>query len=377
MRESNERVKMEKNAMHFRDWHVNLHNIELRETNVGTIMNFNLETFHKFDFIDSQITDHKVYAHQSERLSSQINLQGSFAKKQYENCKFWRLCFKQFENPNDINLPDLTGNKINFLNIYPEGKLFLVKMNVETGGNPREITFRCRSVSSDYYRYKGMSYQNLYGTEEYQKVIDEQRYVLDEKYFVEREEFSLPDEYSIETMLYEDLALRSCLQKCTLIKSNKVIYEYLCAYHHGARFKDFILHSNGRRYFPFHVYLYGISYLDIDSLEVFHYVPEGYAHDFSYLCGESFIVTDIHYDRNTDLIAYGGCYWAGPSDVMVGDFSEPLNFAPKLFDIGKIVDLDSEGYDIDFKQWIDGKLVVTVEGEEKSISVEEIIKGLK
>lgn len=340
-------------------------------------MNFNLEIFHKFDFIDSQITNHKVYTHQSERSMSQINLQGSFGKKQFKDCKFWSLWFKQFEDLNDINIPDLTENKINFLDICPEGGLFLVKMNVETGDNAREITFRCRSISSNYCRYNGMSYRNLYGTEEYRKVIDEQRYVLDKKYFVEREEFSLPDGYSIETILYEDLALRSCLQKCILKKSDKVIYEYLCAYHHGARFKDFILHSNGKRYFPFHVYLYGISYLDIDSLESFHYVPEGYAHDFSYLCGESFIVTDIHYDRNTNLIAYGGCYWAGPSDVMVGDFSEPLNFAPKLFDIGKIADPDSEGYDIDFKQWQNDRLVVTVEGEEKSISVEEIIKGLK
>ena len=340
-------------------------------------MNFNLETFHKFDFTDSQITEHRIYPHQSVSSFSQFNLQGSFGKKQFEDCKFWRLGFKPFENLNEINIPDLTGNKINFLDIYPEGELFLVKMNVEASDALREITFRCKSVSSDYYRYKGMSYRNLYGTKEYQKVIDEQRYVLNEKYFVEREELSLPDGYSIETMLYEDLTLRSCLQKCILKKSDTVIYEYLCAYDHGARFKDFIFHSNGRRYFPFHVDLYGISYLDIDSLEVYNYVPEGYTHDFSYLCGESFIVTDIHYDRTTDLIAYGGCYWAGPSDVMVGDFSDPLNFAPKLFDIGKIVDPDSEGYDIDFRQWQDGMLVVTVEGEEKSISVEEIIKGLK
>ena len=35
------------------------------------------------------------------------------------------------------------------------------------------------------------------------------------------------------------------------------------------------------------------------------------------------------------------------------------------------MDPDSEGYDIDFKQWQDGRLVVTVEGEEKSLSVEE------
>lgn len=125
--------------MYFGDWHADLRNTELRETNVGSIMNFNLETFHKFDFTDSQITDHKVYLHQSEKLSSQINLQGSFVKKQYENCNFWRLCFEQFENPNDINIPDLTGNKINFLDINSKGKLFLVKMNVETGGNVRDM----------------------------------------------------------------------------------------------------------------------------------------------------------------------------------------------------------------------------------------------
>ena len=53
-------------------------------------------------------------------------------------------------------------------------------------------------------------------------------------------------------------------------------------------------------------------------------------------------------------------------------FSEPLHFNPKLFDISKILDPDSEGYEIDFKQWQDGQLVFTVEGEEKNIAIEEI-----
>ena len=61
---------------------------------------------------------------------------------------------------------------------------------------------------------------------------------------------------------------------------------------------------------------------------------------------------------------------------MVGDFSEPQKFAPKLFDVGKIVDPDSEGYEIDFKQWKDSQLVVAVEGEDKYISVEEIKKAI-
>ena len=41
------------------------------------------------------------------------------------------------------------------------------------------------------------------------------------------------------------------------------------------------------------------------------------------------------------------------------------------------MDPDSEGYEIDFKQWQDGQLVVTVEGIEKNISIEEIIKAIK
>ena len=64
-----------------------------------------------------------------------------------------------------------------------------------------------------------------------------------------------------------------------------------------------------------------ISYLDLDTLEVYNYIPEGYQHDCEILLGESFIITDIHYDRESGLIAYGGCYWAGPPNVMVGDFS--------------------------------------------------------
>ena len=339
-------------------------------------MNFNLETFHKFDFTDSQITSHNIYVWQSEKLLPNFNLQGSFERKQHEGCMFWSLWFKQFESPSDMNIIDFTENKISFLDICSEGELFLVKIVVETNNDAKEIAFRCREIRQEYYRYKGMSYRNLYGTAEYQKSIDGQSYVLDEKHFVQKEEHSLPDGYSIETELYQDItqyAFKARLQKCTLKKSGIAIYEYMCTYYHGARFKDFIHHSNGRRYFPFHEDLYGISYLDIDSLEAYHYVPEGYTHDYSYPCGESFIVTDIHYDKNTDMIAYGGCYWAGPSGVMVGDFSEPLNFKPQLFDVGKIADPDNEGYEIDFKQWQDSRLVVTVEGEEKSISVEEII----
>ena len=38
---------------------------------------------------------------------------------------------------------------------------------------------------------------------------------------------------------------------------------------------------------------------------------------------------------------------------------------------------DSEGYGVNFKQLQDWQLVVTVENDEKNISIEEIIKAIK
>ena len=78
-------------------------------------MNFDLETFHKFDFTGSQITSHNVYAGHYEKPFSDLNLQGDFEKEQYESCKFWSLWFKQFENLSNVNITDLAGNRISFL----------------------------------------------------------------------------------------------------------------------------------------------------------------------------------------------------------------------------------------------------------------------
>ncbi len=44
-------------------------------------MKFDLETFNKFDFIGSQITNHNVHERQSEKTLLEFNLEGSFAKK--------------------------------------------------------------------------------------------------------------------------------------------------------------------------------------------------------------------------------------------------------------------------------------------------------
>lgn len=170
------------------------------------------------------------------------------------------------------------------------------------------------------------------------------------------------------------------LEKCRLKKKEKAIYEYISYYDHAKAFCDFIYHKNGHRYYPFHEQLYGISYLDIDTLEVFHYVPQGYDNDYGAVCGESFIVTDIHYDKETDLISYGGCYWGSTCDVMAGDFSQPLNFDPRLVSVHEIIDPEYEECDdINFAVWENGILRVAVdyEGKQVEISGRELLERIK
>lgn len=225
----------------------------------------------------------------------------------------------------------------------------------------------------------------MYNTEEYNRLIERQKYVLDEKYFSERESVELPDGYVLETAVYDDIedeVFRAALVKCTLKHNGETVHEWISTYSHPRVFTEFIRHSNGHKYYPFHVDLYGISFLELDTLKVFNYVPEGYQHDSEYPLGESFIVTDLHYDINTDYIAFGGCFWAGTYDVMVMKLPNPLDFEMKMVGIHDIVEPDWDIYDdIDFAEWQGDKLLVTAyEGRDKvecAVEIAEIEKRLK
>lgn len=213
------------------------------------------------------------------------------------------------------------------------------------------------------------SYKNIYNSEKNKEFMQNHLYLIDDKFFIETENHELPEGVSLDVTEYENNPYS--LQKCTLKNAGKIIYEYLCFYSHTFIFDKIIRHKNGHRYYPFHADLYGISFLDVDTLEVYNYIPEGYEHDEKYRCGESFIITDIYYDKISNLIAYGGCYWAMPYGVMVGDFSNPLNFNPYLISIHDILNFKNNIY---FKEWKDGRLYVTCGNEEKSVSAEEIKK---
>ena len=230
------------------------------------------------------------------------------------------------------------------------------------------------------------SYKNVYNSEKHKEFMDSQLYVMDDKFLDETENYELSDGFSLEISSYYEMEERenysvmlAYVDKCTLKNAGKTIYEYCCFDNHNRVFKDIIHHKDGHRYYFFKVDLYGISCLDVDTMEVYHYIPEGYEHDEKYRCGESFIITDVHYDEKSNLIAYGGCYWAGLYDTMVGDLSNPLDFNPHLISMRKVFDPESDYcYEIDFNKWKDGRLYVTCDdGEnkpEKFLTAEELKK---
>ena len=117
-----------------------------------------------------------------------------------------------------------------------------------------------------------------------------------------------------------------------------------------------IVHRINHLYLSFRFYCCKTNRPNFTTLEVYNYIPRSYDNDYGAPNGESFIITDIHYDHATALVAYGGCYWAGPSEVMVGDLSSPLSFKPHLIRLYDLFDPDGEAEIdvIDFESWDNG-----------------------
>lgn len=339
---------------------------------------FSLKQFNQHCFHDGIITE-------CQNRSDCSILYGEFPEDETERSgyKYFFFSFRSAEP----KFPDMGEDIIDFE--------ICEKKNIEDGYSVRICTenfydnhkfilaeFDCKDISFKVLKYRGMSYRNLYGTPEYDAYLEAQKYVLSESYFTGKEQVSLPEGFSLELETYshtEDMGTYSVkaafLQKCAIRRDGQTVYEYLCTYGH-APFREFIYHESGHRYYPFHINLYGISYIDVDTLEAYNYIPEGYQHDSEYLFGESFIITDIHYDPDSGLTAYGGCFWAGPGNVMVGDFSCPRDCGYPLEDMQKLIDPYYDQYDeLGFECWNKEKLWLKCESVLVSVDIDKI-KGL-
>lgn len=209
-------------------------------------------------------------------------------------------------------------------------------------------------------------YTNIYGTSEYNEYLEKHfMHIEDEKYFVEEEIIGIMDGFTLVRRNYymQEEGIRHTFMSRNLFQKNgETLYSFITADGHQRSYDKLIHHRNGHRYYPFHTDLYGISYIDADTLEVYNYIPRGYENKYGGVCGESFIITNIFYDCNTDLIAYEGCYWAATSDVMVGDFTDPLNFDPHLISVHELIDSEYEEFDdVDFHSWNKETLSVKID----------------
>lgn len=330
-------------------------------------MSFDIDFFNKLDFSGSVINE--FY-----NSTNDVCFSGDFA---VGGIPYFGFTFKNCtQKRGEFKKDRIIGAKITRFEIT-ESDPYGISISFD---NEITLDFSCMWIYRHLEMYKGKSYKNVYP--EWSKYLGEYAYVESAEYLEDEEDIELPEDYSLNVKSYIDMdehAIKAHLDVCELTKNGEHVYSYRCTYNHPRACKGLVYHSNGHKYLPFQVDLYGMSYLDLDSGEVYHYIPEGYPHDIDQYCGESFIVTDIHYDPQSNLIAYGGCYWAGPSDVMVGDFSEPLNYDPHLISVCEIVEPENdECYDWDFVRFEDGKLIVKNDDKhEFSIDLTEIKTKIK
>lgn len=340
-----------------------------------------IEKFNALDFRKSTIDDVRVWC-SDDLLCHSIGIDGTFQNN--DECPYFSLGFDPF--PRKIDVPEeLKGAAIESLDISQQGESWSVKLVFSVNGECRELDLLCKKFSFTLMKYRGMSYRNLYS--EWVKGLTKSAYVEYEKYFKDEETHELEDGFTLNIKDYSDVdekspnyaVMKAYLQVCEL-KGGDLKYRYRSTANSNPHtFFNFIHHSNGHRYFPFHISLYGMSYLDLDSGEVYHYIPEGYQHNAEWTFGESFIVTSVFYDSKTDLVAYEGCYWAGTSDVMVGDLSDPLNYDPHLVSIHQIIDPDYEEVDdVDFARFEDGRIIVKCDSKtEREVALDVINEKMK
>lgn len=345
------------------------------------------EKFNALDFKKSVIEDVRLWYSEKDKTYFCFGIDGKF----FENTECPYFTFSADLFPGEFNDPGkITGAEILSLDIsFSESfERYSVKLVYLFNGERCELSFPGKRASLELLKYRGMSYRNMY--DECLKNLGKTAYVECEKYFRDEEIDELEGGFTVKVKIYSDIekkgpqyeVVKASLRRCELLKDGKPVYNWADTDNSNPRAGfNFVHHSNGHIYFPFHINLYGISYLDLETGEVYHYIPEGLSHNADWMLGESFIVTDVNYDSKTNLVAYNGCYWACPSDVMVGDLSDPLNFDPHLVSVNSIIDPESdECYDTDFVNFGSGKLIVkcddTVEHEISYGLLREKIKAI-
>lgn len=333
---------------------------------------FDIDILHRHGFHDSAIETIGWAWQDTFRAEGEFD---EWERTDNSGCRYYQFYFHKV-SMGTFEEREYEHSSVVDIRVTPSDSGYHVTFVLEIAfGDTAVIDFWCKDIRYTFLKYKGMSYTNIYHHDDYQQLLLQAWQAGRREYWRETETEDLGDGYLVEADTYvnEDAPTRAArlLQKCRLLHDGKVLFEYESIYDMPRLVAAVIKHRNGRQYFLFKIDLYGLSVYDMEDGGVFHYIPEGYQHHYEEICGESFIITDIHYDAQSDRIACGGCYWAGPSDVMVGDFSRPMDFDPRLQSMHNLIDPESDYEicdDIDFKEWRDGRLYLLLDREtEKSL----------
>lgn len=151
--------------------------------------------------------------------------------------------------------------------------------------------------------------------------------------------------------------------ECELMDETKsVVYTWRNINDDGEFYK-IIEHSDGNLYLIFRIDLYGYSVLNLSTLRDFHYIPSG-----SFPEGETFIWTDVFYNRKNNMLAVSGCYWACPYEIMLLEFSHPLTEPGELIRVQDCLAHSAASYDdIDFAAWCGTDLILHAFNTEDSL----------
>lgn len=144
---------------------------------------FSLDKFYKHNFHDGFITEY-------QNCDGYSILRGEFPEDETEEsgCKYFYFRF----NSAEPNLPYM-GEDAGILSFdicekknVEDGYSVMIHAQNYPGISFISAEFECKNIIFETQKYKGMSYRNVYGTAEYDKYVESLKYVLNEKYIVEK-----------------------------------------------------------------------------------------------------------------------------------------------------------------------------------------------
>ncbi len=125
-------------------------------------------------------------------------------------------------------------------------------------------------------------------------------------------------------------------------------------------FASILVHSDETKYLIFRCDQFGYSVLNLTTFQDYHFYPQGALYR-----EPLFMWTDVHYNNRNNILAASGYFWAAPSDVMLMDFTHPMDDPGKQIVLREIIDPDYRKYcDINFMGWSKTDILLELEDYE-------------